>query len=139
MGAWLGSSVSKNKTREHGEISTRLFTSAEGRRCPKSEQRRKDPPCVSPAQVMSLSPSQGSGQGPHSSQLANLKQIVTERRGGGEVRRKVFQPKLEQNGVTKISFDRKDIMLLSTPVRGRGSLGEGNGPSARSLQSRPQR
>ena len=29
----------------------------------------------------------------------------------------MFQPKLEQNGVTKISFDRKDIMLLSTQGR----------------------
>ena len=27
----------------------------------------------------------------------------------------MFQPKPEQSGVTKISFDRKDIMLLSTP------------------------
>lgn len=29
----------------------------------------------------------------------------------------MFQPKLEQNGVAKISFDRQDIMLLSTRVR----------------------
>ena len=60
----------------------------------------------------------GSGQGTHSSRLANLKQIVPGRRGkedGG--RRRVFQPKLEQNGVAKISFDRQDIMLLSTRVR----------------------
>ena len=28
--------------------------------------------------------------------------------------RRAFQPKPEQNGVTKISFDRKDITLLST-------------------------
>ena len=27
-----------------------------------------------------------------------------------------FPPKPKQNGVTKISFDRKDIMLLSTSV-----------------------
>ena len=62
-------------------------------------------------QVMSLSPSHGSGQGAHSSWLANLKQIVTGRRGKEEGGcRKAFQ----QNGVTKTSSDRKDIMLLST-------------------------
>ena len=44
-----------------------------------------------------------------------MKQIVTGRRGKEEAGcRKAFQSKLEQNGVTKISFDRKDIMLLST-------------------------
>ena len=31
VGEWLGSSVSENETYEHGEISTKLFTSAEGR------------------------------------------------------------------------------------------------------------
>ena len=35
LGTWLRWSVSKNKTQEHGEISTRLFTSAEGRGCSK--------------------------------------------------------------------------------------------------------
>ena len=30
LGTWLGSSVSKKETHEHGEISTRLLTSAEG-------------------------------------------------------------------------------------------------------------
>ena len=64
---------------------------------------------------MYLSPSHWSGQGPHSSQLANLKQTVTGRRGkeeGGH--RKAFWPKPEQNGVTKMTFDRKAIMLLPT-------------------------
>ena len=79
----------------------------------KHPQRRKDPPYLSLTQVMYLSPSHWSGQGTHSSQLANLKQIVTGRRGKEEGR---SQPKPEQNGVTKISFDRKDIMLLSTTV-----------------------
>ena len=68
-------------------------------------------PYLSLMQVIYLSPSYWSGQGAHSSWLDNLKQIVTERRGkeeGGH--RKAFQ----QNGVIKISFDRKDIMLLST-------------------------
>ena len=36
VGEWLGSSVSENETHEHGEISTRLFTSAEGRGYSKS-------------------------------------------------------------------------------------------------------
>jgi len=46
----------------------------------KHAQRRKDPSYLSLTQVMYLSPSHGSGQGAHSSQLANLKQIVTGRR-----------------------------------------------------------
>ena len=54
----------------------------------KLEQRRKDPLYLSLTQVMYLSPSHRSGQGAHSSPLANLKQIVTGRRGkeeqGGE-------------------------------------------------------
>ena len=79
----------------------------------KHTQRRKDPPCLSLMQVIYLSPSHWSGKGAHSSQLANLRQIVAGRRGkdGGGCHRKAFQLKLEQNGVTKISFDRKDIML----------------------------
>ena len=64
-------------------------------------------------QVMYLCPSHWSGQGAHSSRLANLKQIVTGRRGKEE--RGSQEGEQEQNGVTKISFDRKDIMLLSTP------------------------
>ena len=46
--------------------------------------RRKDPPYVSLTQVMVLSPSHWSGQAAHSSRLANLKQIVTGRRGKEE-------------------------------------------------------
>ena len=42
------------------------------------------------------------------------KSLLGEEGKGRVVRRKAFQPKPEQNGVTKISFDRKDIMLLST-------------------------
>ena len=40
VGEWLGSSVLKNETHEHGEISTRLFTSAEG--CGYSKSMRKE-------------------------------------------------------------------------------------------------
>ena len=69
-------------------------------------------PYLSLMQVIYLSPSHWPGQGAHSSPLANLKHIVNGRRGKGVGHRKA---KLEQNGVTKISFDRKDIMLLSTP------------------------
>ena len=72
--------MSENETHDHGEISTRLFASAEGRRHSKRVQRRKDPPYVSLTQVMYLPPSHWSDQGTHSSQLANLKQIVTGRR-----------------------------------------------------------
>ena len=77
LGRWLRSSLSENETHEHREISTRLFTSAEGH-----AQRRKHPPyLLSLTQVMYLSPSHWSGQSAHSSGLANLKQIVTGRRG----------------------------------------------------------
>ena len=50
----------------------------------KKRVQRKAPPYLSPPQVMYLLPSPGSGQGAHaSSRLANLKQIVTGRSGGG--------------------------------------------------------
>ena len=44
-------------------------------------QRRKDPSYLSLTQVVYLSPSHWSGHGAHSSWLANLKQIVTGKRG----------------------------------------------------------
>ena len=83
-GRWLRSSVLENETHEHGEISTRLFC----RRAwvlKKHAQRRKDPPYLFLMQVMYLSPFHWSGQGTHSSRLANLKQIVTGEEGGGGV------------------------------------------------------
>ena len=52
-----------------------------------------------------------------------MKPIVTGRRGKGGRCRKAFQLKPEHNGVPKISFDRKDIMLLSTPGRILGVIG----------------
>ena len=77
--------------------------------------KKKRPSHVSLTQGMYLSPSHGSGQGGHSSRLANLKQSVLGRRGKEEGgRRKVFLPKLEQNGVTKIAFGGKDLVLLLT-------------------------
>ena len=49
LGTWLGSSVSKNETHEHGEISTRLFTSTEGHRYSKKRMHpTKDPPLFIP-------------------------------------------------------------------------------------------
>ena len=66
-------------------------------------------------QVIYLSPSHRSNQGTHSCQLANLKQIFTGKLGKEEGGcRKAFQLKLQQKGITKVYFDRKDIMLLST-------------------------
>ena len=57
-----------------------------------------------------------SGQGAQSSQLANLKHTVSGRRGReGGWSQEGISAEPEQNGVTKISFDRKDIMLCSTP------------------------
>ena len=73
----------ENETHEHGEILTRLFTSAEG--CGYSKIAcKEDPPYLSLRQVIYPSPSHWSGQGVHSSQLANLKQIATRRRGKEE-------------------------------------------------------
>ena len=72
LGTRLGCSVSKKEAHERGEILTRLFTSAEGcgfSKSPRAEQRTL--PYLSPRQVMHLSPSRWSGQGAHSSQLAN--------------------------------------------------------------------
>ena len=48
LGTWLGSSVSENETHEHGEILTRLFTSAEGRRCSKSEHKEEKTLSIDP-------------------------------------------------------------------------------------------
>ena len=56
----------------------------------KKHVQRKDPPYLSLTQVMYLSTYRWSAQGTHSSQLANLKQIVTGRRGKGACR-KAFQ------------------------------------------------
>ena len=41
LGTWLGLSVLKNETHEHGEISTRLFPSAEGHGCSKSTRKEE--------------------------------------------------------------------------------------------------
>ena len=48
LGTWLGSSVSENETHEHGEISTRLFTSAEEHKCSKSMSEEGRPPPIYP-------------------------------------------------------------------------------------------
>ena len=85
---WLRASVSESKTRKHREILTRLLTSAEGCKCSKKHvQRRKTPIFIPNTGGISV-PFHWSGQGAHSSLLANLKQIVTGRRGkeegGGE-------------------------------------------------------
>ena len=89
--------MSESETRGQGEISTRLLTSAEGRGYSKKCVRRtKNPPYLSLTQVMYLSPSHGSGQGAHSSRLANWNKLLL----GKEVKRKgvagAFQLKPEQ-------------------------------------------
>ena len=77
---------------------------------PTSAPGREDPSHSPPAQVVSLSPSHGSGQGAHSSRLANLKQIVPGRRGKRGMEEGVSDQQ-EQNGVTKASFDRSLFSL----------------------------
>lgn len=77
-GLWLGTSVSESKTREHREISTRLFLLQKGAGAQKVQaKKRPPPPRLSLTRVAYLSPSHGPGQGPPSSWLDNLKQIVT--------------------------------------------------------------
>jgi len=49
-----------------------------------------------------------------------------EGRGGGAARH--FSQNGEQNAVTKISFDRQDIMLLSTTIRAGGKRQALNNP-----------
>ena len=82
-----------------------------GANAEKALSKKEDPPPhLSLTQVVYLPPSHWSGQGTHSSQSATLKQIVTGRREkGARGQRRVSQTKQEQNGVTKASFDRKDI------------------------------
>ena len=69
-------------------------------------------PYLSLMQVIYMSPSHWSGQGAHSSWLANWNKLLL----GKEVKRKgvagAFQQKLDQNGVTKISFDTKDYVTF---------------------------
>ena len=92
-----------------GELDKALLQ--KGASAQKTCVRKKDP-CLPLTQVVCLSPSHWSGQGARSSQLAKLKQTYWEKcggAGGGVVQRKVAQMKPGQNGVTKTSFDRKDI------------------------------
>ena len=114
---WLGSSVSKSETRGQGEISTRRL-SAEGRRASEKRARpTKDPPLFIPhagAGLMDLSPSHGSGQGAHSSRLAHGNKLLLGKAGKRKGVAGAFQPKAEPHGVTKLSFHRRDMMLLST-------------------------
>ena len=48
LGTWLRWSVLKNERHEQGEILTRLFTSAEGRRCSKSEHKEEKTLSIDP-------------------------------------------------------------------------------------------
>ena len=106
-------SVEKWDTLTWGALDKGLYFCRRVQVLKKGTQRRKDPPYLCLTQVMYLSPSHWSGQGTHSSWLANLKQIVTGKRGKEAVGgRKAFA----QNGVTKISSDKKDIMLLSAAL-----------------------
>ena len=106
--------VSVRETHGQGEISTRLFTSAEGLgHSKKCAYRTKDPPLFIPSRWFTCPLPIGQVR-VHSLPwwLVWNKLLLGEEgkgRGGG-----CRKAKTEQNGVTKISFDRKDIMLLST-------------------------
>ena len=127
LGRWLGWSASENETREHGEVATRLFASAEGPDAQRAPAKKKSPSLFIPKAGDVTAPRHGPGQGAHSSPLANLKRIVTGRRGKGGAARH-FSQNGEQNAVTKISFDRQDIMLLSTTIRAGGKRQALNNP-----------
>ena len=77
--------MSESETHEHGEISTRLFTSAEGCKCSESMQEEDRTSLFIPnAGGISVPfPLVRSGRTffAHSSWLANLKQIVSGKRG----------------------------------------------------------
>ena len=82
----LRSSVSESETHEHGEISTRLFTSAEGRRCSKSAANQKRPSLFLPNAADGLVPFPRVRSGRTFFPVGELKQIVTGKRGKEEGR-----------------------------------------------------
>ena len=88
--------MSESKTHEHGEISTRLFTCAEGHKCSHEMKEDPPPPHLSLTQAVHLSPSHWSGQGTQSSRWANLKQIIT---GGREEKEGVEEGVLDKAGM----------------------------------------
>ena len=81
----------------------------------KHAQRRKDPPYLSLTQVIYLPLPIGQVR------AHILPGWLIETNCGKEVNKKrvagAFRPKPAKNGVTKISFDRKDVALLSTSWR----------------------
>ena len=86
---------------------------------PKSTCRTKDPPLFIPKAGDVPVPFHGSGQGTPSSWSADRNKLLLGEEGkrkGVEGGRRAFQPKPEPNGVTKISFDRRDMMSLSTAL-----------------------
>ena len=101
------SSVSEHETHGQGEISTRLFASAEGHGSSKKHVcRTKDPPLFVPNAGDVPVPFPWVRSGHTFFPVGSLKQIVLGRRGKEEGGcRKAFWLKPEQNGVTKISFD----------------------------------
>ena len=115
LGTWLGSLVSKNETHAHGETLTRFLTSAEGHRHSKKCTRQtKDPPLFLPNAGDAPVPFPWVRSGRTFFPVGSLKQIVAGKRGKQEGGRRGISAETEQNGVAKISFDTKDIMLLST-------------------------
>jgi len=117
VGEWLGSSsVLKMRHVNTGDLDTALYFCRRARVLKKGVQRRKDPPYLSLTRVTFLSPSHWSGQGAHSSRWPIETNCCWEKKERGGRRRRRFQLKPEHNGLAKISLDRKDVMLLSTPV-----------------------
>ena len=76
--------MSESETHEHGEIWTRLFLLQEGAGAQKAPAKKKGPSLLTLTQARGLSPSRGSGQGAHSSQLAHSEHIGAGRSGKEE-------------------------------------------------------
>ena len=119
LGTRLGSSVSESETREHGRSRPALPLQKGAGAHPARGSR--DPPCLSLTRGCTCA--LPGGQGRAHILLGGLVETgcswEKRERGGG--RRRAFQSKPECNGVTKISLDRRDIMLLSTIRRRLGT------------------
>ena len=114
-------SVEKWDTWTRGDLDKALSFCRRAQVLKKCTPRRKDPPCLSLTRVMYLSPSHGSGQGAHSSWMADLKQTVTGRRrkedwggggGGGGVTGRCFSQ--NRSKMESPRFPLIEKTLLST-------------------------
>ena len=113
--AWV-ISVGKWDTWTRGELNKSLYFCRRARILQKAQAKKKIPSLFIPNAGEGPVPFPWVRSGAHSSQLANWNNCCWEKRERRGGHRRAFQPKPEQIRVTKISFDRKDIILLSTVI-----------------------